>query len=130
MTPTTDVIVVGAGQAGAQVAISLRKDGFSGSIVVVGDEIAEPYSRPLLSKEYLTSPSEPHDLLLRDTGYWASAGIQLQLDTAISAVDADGAITVSVTNYTYSPITPIATFVGMGTIHVSRQAVLRWERSS
>ena len=49
---------------------------------------------------------------------------------AISAVDADGAITVGVTNYTYSPITPIATFVGMGTIRVSRQAVLRWERSS
>jgi Flp pilus assembly protein TadG len=49
---------------------------------------------------------------------------------SISAVDADGAITVGVTNYTYNPITPIATFVGMGTIRVSRQAVLRWERSS
>jgi Flp pilus assembly protein TadG len=65
------------------------------------------------------------------TAFQANGGAALtDGQITISGIDAEGAITVGVTNYTYSPITPIATFVGMGTIRISRQAVLRWERSS
>ncbi|MGZ8375786.1 MAG: TadE/TadG family type IV pilus assembly protein [Gemmatirosa sp.] len=65
------------------------------------------------------------------TAFQANGGAALtDGQITISAVDAEGAITVGVTNYTYSPITPLAQFTGLGTIRVSRQAVLRWERSS
>ena len=48
-----DCLIVGAGHAGAETAISLRQAGFAGSIGLVGDEPVPPYERPALSKEYL-----------------------------------------------------------------------------
>ena len=47
-----DVLIVGAGHAGAQAGISLRQLGFEGSIGMIGDEKDPPYERPPLSKEY------------------------------------------------------------------------------
>ena len=49
----SDVLVVGAGQAGAQLALSLRLGGYAGSITLIGAEPDLPYERPPLSKEYL-----------------------------------------------------------------------------
>ena len=46
-------IIVGAGQAGLQVADSLRKEGFEDRITLFGDETTLPYQRPPLSKKYL-----------------------------------------------------------------------------
>lgn len=40
------VLIIGAGQAGAQTATSLRQGGFEGAITIVGDESALPYQRP------------------------------------------------------------------------------------
>ena len=47
------MIVVGAGQAGLQIAESLRAEGFSGELVLLGDEKVAPYQRPPLSKAWL-----------------------------------------------------------------------------
>lgn len=47
------VVIVGGGQAGFQVAASLRQDGFDGEVTLVGDEAGLPYQRPPLSKAYL-----------------------------------------------------------------------------
>ena len=46
-------LVVGASHAGAQVAASLRQEGWDGDVLLVGDEAALPYQRPPLSKAYL-----------------------------------------------------------------------------
>ena len=46
-------VVVGASHAGVQLVTSLRREGWSGEIVLVGDESALPYQRPPLSKAYL-----------------------------------------------------------------------------
>lgn len=48
-----NVVIVGAGQAGYQVAASLRQEGFAGHIALIGDEAGVPYQRPPLSKAYL-----------------------------------------------------------------------------
>jgi 3-phenylpropionate/trans-cinnamate dioxygenase ferredoxin reductase subunit len=47
------VLVVGAGQAGAQAVASLRQEGFEGSITLIGDEPVLAYQRPPLSKAFL-----------------------------------------------------------------------------
>ena len=47
------IVIVGAGQAGYQVAASLRQEGFDGAITLVGNEPGVPYQRPPLSKAYL-----------------------------------------------------------------------------
>ena len=46
-------VVVGASHAGAQLVNSLRQGGWSGEILLVGDEPVLPYQRPPLSKAYL-----------------------------------------------------------------------------
>ena len=49
MSNSSDILIVGAGQAGAQAAISLRQEGFAGRITIVGEEADLPYERPPLS---------------------------------------------------------------------------------
>jgi len=51
--PAPVVAIIGAGQAGFQVAASLHQEGFAGRVVLVGDEPFLPYQRPPLSKSYL-----------------------------------------------------------------------------
>ena len=47
-----EVLIVGGGHGGAQVAVMLRTQKFAGSVAIVGDEPELPYERPPLSKEY------------------------------------------------------------------------------
>lgn len=47
------VVIVGAGLGGLRTAESVRANGYSGSITIVGDEPHLPYNRPPLSKEAL-----------------------------------------------------------------------------
>ena len=54
---SVDVLIVGAGAAGASCASELRASGFSGSVLLVGRELDPPYERPPLSKEYLVAGS-------------------------------------------------------------------------
>jgi 3-phenylpropionate/trans-cinnamate dioxygenase ferredoxin reductase subunit len=63
MTQQT-IVVVGAGQAGAWAARTLRTEGFTGRIVLVGDEVHPPYERPPLSKEQLQPAAAPMGYLL------------------------------------------------------------------
>jgi NADPH-dependent 2,4-dienoyl-CoA reductase/sulfur reductase-like enzyme len=58
------VAVVGASLAGLSAARSLRKQGFDGRLVVIGDELHRPYDRPPLSKEFLAGTLGEADLSL------------------------------------------------------------------
>ena len=53
--PTSDLtfLIVGGGQAGGEVAGELRKQGFTGRVVILGEEAQIPYKRPPLSKGFL-----------------------------------------------------------------------------
>lgn len=74
-----DVLIIGAGQAGAGAAISLRQGGFEGSIAMVGDEPLPPYDRPPLSKDYLAGEKSADRLLLRPLEFWAARNVALIL---------------------------------------------------
>ncbi|MER6252993.1 FAD-dependent oxidoreductase [Streptomyces sp. NPDC001584] len=58
------VAVVGASLAGLSAARSLRKQGYGGRLVVIGDEPHRPYDRPPLSKEFLVGGIGEADLAL------------------------------------------------------------------
>ncbi|WP_296761757.1 FAD-dependent oxidoreductase [Sediminimonas sp.] len=84
-----DVVVVGAGQAGAALVARLRDKGFEGRITLIGAEPLPPYQRPPLSKAYLLGEMGVERLLLRPESYYAVAAIELRTDTAVTAIDPD-----------------------------------------
>ena len=69
------VVIIGAGQAGAQAVQSLRAEGFTGAITMLGDEAFPPYQRPPLSKAYLLGSFERPRLFLKADAYYAEAGV-------------------------------------------------------
>lgn len=82
-----DVVVVGAGHAGTQLVFALAAAGYSGSIALVGDEVATPYERPPLTKGYLAEVSRADELSFRDEAWWAASDIERHLGTSVTAVD-------------------------------------------
>jgi 3-phenylpropionate/trans-cinnamate dioxygenase ferredoxin reductase component len=82
-----DVLVVGAGQAGVQVASALRSSRFTGSIGVVTDQVSEPYELPPLSKDYLKGERPFRRILLRAPVFWAQHHILLRRGCAVISVD-------------------------------------------
>jgi len=51
-------VIVGASLAGASAAQALREAGFTGPVVLIGEEGEQPYERPGLSKGYLMGKDE------------------------------------------------------------------------
>ena len=54
-----DIVIVGAGLGGIRTIEAIRRNGYTGTITLVGDEIHLPYDRPPLSKEVLSGAWEP-----------------------------------------------------------------------
>lgn len=69
------IVILGAGQAGFQVAASLREGGFADPITLIGDEPGLPYQRPPLSKAYLAGKVGAAGLTLRAPAYFEDHGI-------------------------------------------------------
>lgn len=82
-----DILVVGAGHAGAQVVTALRQRGFAGSIALIGEEAELPYERPPLSKEYLAGDKPFERLLIKPATFWAERGIALLTGVRVTKVD-------------------------------------------
>ena len=82
---TGTVVAVGAGQASAQFARTLRRRGFDGRVVLVGDEPHRPYQRPPLSKEYQAGDED--DLWLLPEKWCADKDVELVLGTAVTDLE-------------------------------------------
>ena len=83
-----DVLIVGAGHAGAQCAIALRQGGFEGRIAMVGRESEPPYERPPLSKEYFAREKTFDRLYIRPPQFWADKGVEMLLSREVVKIDA------------------------------------------
>jgi len=80
-------VVVGASHAGAQLAVSLRQNGWDGRILVIGDEPHLPYNRPPLSKSFLSGEKQLEDLLIRAEAQYEKVDIEFMLGQRVSQVD-------------------------------------------
>ena len=84
---TYDVLIVGAGHGGAQVAIALRQAKFAGTIAMVGEEPELPYERPPLSKEYLAGDKAFERLLIRPAAFWVEREVTMLPGRRVTHVD-------------------------------------------
>jgi len=82
-----DILIVGAGHAGAQAAIALRQNKFEGTIAIVGDEPEIPYERPPLSKDYLAGEKPFERILIRPAAFWPERDVALLTGKRVVSVD-------------------------------------------
>src|SRR5438874_2494103 len=80
---SADVLLIGGGVASARCARTLRRRGFTGSIVLVGDEAALPYNRPPLSKELLRGEVDPALIAAEPREWYHRHQIQAWTDVAV-----------------------------------------------
>lgn len=85
---TTSVLVVGASLGGLTVVEALRREGFSGSVTLLGAERHLPYDRPPLSKRVLLSAMEPSQTQLRPQSTLDQLHAELVLSDPAVCLDA------------------------------------------
>lgn len=81
------IVIVGAGQAGAQAVHSLRAGGFGGRIALVGEEPHPPYQRPPLSKKHLSGEIDDEALHLRPLSFYEQNAIDCHFGKEVEAID-------------------------------------------
>lgn len=84
---TVAMVIVGAGQAGLQLAESLRTEGWEGPIRLIGSEPHAPYHRPPLSKAWLLGEAVEGQIAIRGPEFLARKGIELETAATVVAVD-------------------------------------------
>jgi len=86
------ILIVGAGQAGATAAASLRALGHDGPIVMVGNEPGAPYERPPLSKAVLIDAAAQERLAIHPAGFHEDKGIELRTGITVTSLDTANAV--------------------------------------
>jgi 3-phenylpropionate/trans-cinnamate dioxygenase ferredoxin reductase component len=81
------ILIIGAGQAGIQIAETLRQEHYSAPIVLLGAEPHGPYNRPPLSKKWLLERHDPAQLAIRGIEAIRRREIDLQLNCEVAAID-------------------------------------------
>jgi 3-phenylpropionate/trans-cinnamate dioxygenase ferredoxin reductase subunit len=84
------LLVVGAGQAGVQLASSVRELGWDGPVTLVGAEPYAPYARPPLSKAFLHGAATVDSLALRSAEFYAEHRIEVVREERVDRVDLTG----------------------------------------
>ena len=79
------IVIAGAGLAGLRTAQEVRKLGYDGEVVLVGDENHLPYDRPPLSKEVIRG--ERDDTTFETEDYFTEHKIDLRLGSPVASVD-------------------------------------------
>ena len=89
MLETETVAIIGAGLAGHAAAEALRTEGFTGRVIIFGEEPQRPYDRPPLSKEFLKGEWEEERLYYRSTSAYDEQKIELRLNVRVEGIDTD-----------------------------------------
>jgi 3-phenylpropionate/trans-cinnamate dioxygenase ferredoxin reductase subunit len=95
-------IVIGAGQAGAEVVSKLRAEGYEGRVVLIGQENYLPYQRPPLSKKYMAGEMALERLFLKPKEFYQDKGIELLIGQSalkINPIEQEIEFTDGILNY-------------------------------
>ena len=90
-------IIIGASHAAAQLATSLRQEGWNERILIIGDEPFAPYQRPPLSKALLSGEKTVTDILIRPLAVYNNNDIELKLGVVVEAINRSDK-TIALTN--------------------------------
>lgn len=82
-------IVIGAGQAGAEVISKLRDQGHEDRLVLIGQENYLPYQRPPLSKKYMAGEMTLERLFLRPKEFYTEKNVELHIGKSALRIDPD-----------------------------------------
>ncbi|WP_341938262.1 NAD(P)/FAD-dependent oxidoreductase [Marinimicrobium sp. C2-29] len=80
-------VIVGASHGGVNSAFALRKEGWTGRIILVDKDDALPYHRPPLSKAFLTSDDGINSILLKPESAYHNNNIELMLGVTVASID-------------------------------------------
>jgi len=83
----SSVVIVGASHASVQAIDTLRREGHTGPIALVGDEPHLPYNRPPLSKKYLAGELERDRLWLRSAHFYQQHRVEMRFGVRVTAID-------------------------------------------
>ena len=89
LSTSKNIVVIGAGQAGAQAVMSLRLFGYEGAITLVGDETALPYQRPPLSKAYMKGELGEDRLYFKPAAWYEDNKVETLLSQHVDKIDRD-----------------------------------------
>jgi 3-phenylpropionate/trans-cinnamate dioxygenase ferredoxin reductase subunit len=81
------IVIIGAGQAGVQIAESLRHDKYDGPIALLGAEAHGPYNRPPLSKKWLLEGGNAASLAIRTVEVLERRRIELHTNATVTRID-------------------------------------------
>jgi NADPH-dependent 2,4-dienoyl-CoA reductase/sulfur reductase-like enzyme len=84
-----NIVVIGAGLAGANAVEELRTQGYTGDITLIGAEAHPPYERPPLSKGLLLGTADPDSVFVHDTHWYADQQVDLLTGTTVTGFDLD-----------------------------------------
>lgn len=80
-------VIVGAGQAGAQAAQTLRQLGYDGDLILIGEEPHAPYKRSELSKDFLSGDLSEDKMLIRPADFYAANKIDFRSGLRVEELD-------------------------------------------
>ena len=84
-----NLLIIGAGQSAIQCISTLKKEGYSGSITLVGEEEHLPYQRPPLSKGFLEDSLNKERLYFKKLEFFTENKVQLYLGLSAEKLEID-----------------------------------------
>ncbi|MDF0677004.1 MAG: FAD-dependent oxidoreductase [Nitrospira sp.] len=81
------VVIVGGGAAGYAAAQTLRRDGYQGPVTMLSADLALPYDRPNLSKDYLAGTAQPDWIPLRSPAFYEDHHIDVRCESRVIKLD-------------------------------------------
>ena len=87
MAAKSRCIIIGASHAAAQLAPTLRQQGWTGSISMISNEYFLPYHRPPLSKDYLAGAKNAEQILIRPATIYNKCDIGITMGVTAATID-------------------------------------------
>jgi NADPH-dependent 2,4-dienoyl-CoA reductase/sulfur reductase-like enzyme/nitrite reductase/ring-hydroxylating ferredoxin subunit len=87
VSPPSSIVIIGTGAAGSAAAETLRREGYDGTITLLGADPEVPYDRPNLSKDYLAGTAPEEWLPIRSRDFYRDKGIVLRTSAKVTNID-------------------------------------------